>query len=73
MTSDFAPPKPPKTPNSPKWGSRLLSKVGAKFRHPNRKSGSPSKNMTSDFAPEVAKYPQNPQKTQIAQNGDLYN
>jgi len=24
--------------------------------------------MTSDFAPEVAKYPQNPQ---IAQNGDL--
>ena len=31
--------------------------------------------MTSDFAPEVDKYPQNPPKTQIpvAQNGDLDN
>ena len=29
--------------------------------------------MTSDFAPEVAKYPQNPQKPQIAKNGDLDN
>jgi len=29
--------------------------------------------MTSDFAPEVAKYPQNPPKPQIAQNGDLDN
>ena len=26
--------------------------------HLYRKSGSPSKNMTSDFAPEVAKFPQ---------------
>jgi len=38
--------------------SRKLSAVGAKFRHLCRKSGPPSKNMTSDFALEVAKYPQ---------------
>jgi len=31
---------------------------------------SPTKNMTSDLASEVAKYPENPQ---IAQNGDLNN
>ena len=37
---------------------------------PYKKSGSESKNMTSDFASEVAKYPENPQ---IAKNGDLYN
>jgi len=30
--------------------------MGAKFRHLYRKSGSLSKNMTSDFAPEVVKY-----------------
>ena len=29
--------------------------------------------MTSDFAPEVAKYPQKPQTPHIAQNGDLEN
>jgi len=34
--------------------SQKLSEIGAKFR---RKSGSPSKNMTSDCAPEVAKSP----------------
>ena len=82
MTSDFAPevakyPKPPKTPHSPKWGSRLLSKIGAKFCYPNRKSGSPSKNPSSYFALKVAKYLQppypSPQKKQIAQNGELDN
>ena len=30
--------------------------TGAKFRRLYRKSGSPSENTTSDFAPEVAKY-----------------
>jgi len=35
--------------------SRKLSEISAKFRHRCRISGSPSKNMTSDFAPEVAK------------------
>jgi len=39
--------------------SRKLSEIGVKFRHVHSKSGSPSKNMTSDFAPEVAKYPKN--------------
>jgi len=38
--------------------SRVSRKLGAKFRRRYRKSWSPSKNMTSDFAPEVAKYPQ---------------
>jgi len=37
--------------------SRKLSEMDAKFRHFYRKSGSPSKNMTSHFAPEVAKWP----------------
>jgi len=32
--------------------SRKLSETGAKFRRPYRKSGSPSKNMTSHFAPK---------------------
>jgi len=32
-----------------------LSEIHAKFCHLYRKSGSPSKNMMSDFAPEVAK------------------
>jgi len=36
---------------------RKLSEIGAKFCRLYRKSGSPSKNMTSDFAREVAKYP----------------
>jgi len=44
--------------------------MGTKFHHPCKKSGFESKNMTSDFTPEVAKYPQNPK---IAQNGDLDN
>jgi len=35
--------------------SRKLRKISAKFRHLYRKSGSQSKNVTSDFAPEVAK------------------
>ena len=41
--------------------SRKLGEICAKFRHRYRKSGSESKNTTSDFAPEVAKYPQYPQ------------
>jgi len=36
--------------------SRKLSEIDAEFRRLYRKSGSPSKNMTSDSAPEVAKY-----------------
>jgi len=36
---------------------RKLSKTGAKFRRLYIKSGSPSKNMTSDLALKVAKYP----------------
>jgi len=40
--------------------SRKLGEISAKFRHYYRKSGSESKNMTSDFAPDVAKYPQHP-------------
>jgi len=35
--------------------SRILSETDAKFRRLYRKSGSPSKTMTSDFAPEVSK------------------
>jgi len=48
--------------------SRKLSDIGAKFRRICRKSGSQSKNMTSDFAPEVGKYPKSsfkPQKNKI--------
>jgi len=52
--------------------SRKLHKIRAKFHHPYNKSGSKSKNMTSDFASEVANYPQNPENPQMAQNGDLY-
>ena len=33
--------------------SRKLREIRAKFNHPHKKSGSPNKNMTSDFAPEV--------------------
>jgi len=36
--------------------SRKLSEIRAKFHHLYRKSGSLSKNMTSHFAPDVAKY-----------------
>jgi len=53
--------------------SRKLREIYAKFRHPYEKLGSESKNMTSYFAPELAKYPQNPENPQTAQNGDLYN
>jgi len=35
--------------------SRKLGEIGAKFRRLYRKSGSKSKNPTSDFASEVAK------------------
>jgi len=52
---------------------RKLGEIGAKFRHRYRKSGSESKNMTSDFAPEVDKYPKKTQNPQIAQNRDLDN
>jgi len=44
--------------------SRKLSEIGAKFHHLDSKSGSPNKNMTSYFVPEVANYPRsshNPQ------------
>jgi len=44
--------------------SRKLSDIGAKFRHLCRKLGSPSKNMTLDFAPEVDKYPKSSLKLQ---------
>ena len=37
--------------------SRKLSEIGAKFRRLYGKSMSPSKNITSDFASEVAIYP----------------
>jgi len=52
-----------KSSNLMKWSSRLsvvclsLPRQMSKFRHLCGKSGSPSKNMTSDFAPEIAKYP----------------
>jgi len=38
------------------WRRMILSEIGAKFRHLYRTSGLLSKNMTSDFAPELAKY-----------------
>jgi len=44
--------------------SRKLSKIDAKFRNIYRKSGSPTQNMTSDFTPEVAKYPKSSPKFQ---------
>jgi len=49
--------------------SRKLSEVGSIFRRFCRISGSPSKNITSDFAPEVAKYPKVAPNPQIAQVG----
>jgi len=45
--------------------SRKLREIRTKFRYLYEKSGSESKNMTSDFA--------SPQNPQIAQNGDLGN
>jgi len=44
--------------------SRKLSDIGMKFRHLYCKLGSLSKNMTSDFAPEVAKYSKSTPKPQ---------
>jgi len=48
--------------------SRKLHDIHAKFRHSHGKSGSPSKNMTSDFAsdfaPELAKYTKRSHKPQ---------
>jgi len=44
--------------------SQKLSEIGAKFHRLYRKSGSPSKNVTSDFAPKVAKYPKSSHKLQ---------
>ena len=40
----------------PRQLSKTKRDIGAKFRHLYRKLGSSSKNMTSDFAPKVAKY-----------------
>jgi len=49
--------------------SRKLSEIGTKFRRLYRKSELSSKNMTSDFAPEVAKYPTSvAPKPKITQN-----
>jgi len=39
--------------------SRKLGTICAEFHYLYKKSGSESKNMTSDFAQEVSKYPQN--------------
>jgi len=44
--------------------SRKLSELDTKFCCLYRKLRSPSKNMTSDFAPEVAKYPKSSPKPQ---------
>jgi len=49
------------------------SDIGAKFRRLYRKSWSPSKNVTSDFALEVAKYPKSSPNLKITKNGDLDN
>jgi len=48
--------------------SRKLSERGAKFRHLYTKSGLVSKNMTLDFALEVAQYPQSTLNPKIAQS-----
>jgi len=59
MMSDFAPelakyPKSsPKLQNTPKWDLENDARY-VKFHHFYRKSGSPSTNMTPDFALEVA-------------------
>jgi len=45
--------------------SRKLGEIGVNFRHPHRKTRSESKNMMSDFAPEVAKYPQTPNSQHV--------
>jgi len=48
--------------------SRKINEIGAKFSHLYRKSGSPSKNITSDFAPEMAKHPKSSPKSQNSAN-----
>ena len=45
--------------------SLKLCEMDAKFRHLYRKSWSESKNMTSDFVPEVAKYPKTPKQSKL--------
>ena len=53
----------------PRQISKTIIEIGAKFCRLYRTLGSPSKNMTSDFAPEVDKYPQKySRKSKIAQN-----
>ena len=47
---------------------RKLSQIGAKFHHFCKKSGSPSKNRTSDFAPEILNSQKEATNPQIAQN-----
>ena len=53
--------------------SRKISEMGSKFRYFYRKSGSPSKIVTPDFAPEVAKCPKVATNPKIAQNRDHEN
>ena len=48
--------------------SRKLSEIGATVRRLYRKSWSPSKNMTSDFAPAVDEYPKSSPTPKLAQN-----
>ena len=52
------------------WAPRGRARAH-EFRRLYRKSGSPSKNMTSDFAPEVAIYPQKTPKNPNSPNRDL--
>jgi len=48
-----------------------LSEMGVKFRHLYRKFGLPSKNMMSDFAAEVDKYPKTSPKPQYSNFGSV--
>lgn len=50
--------------------SRQVSDAGVKF-HLYRKSGSPTKNITLDFAPEVVIYPKSNSEIQMAQNEEV--
>ena len=52
---------------------RKVSEIGAKFYDLHMKSRSPTKNMTSDIARELAKYPKVAPNPKIAQNGFLDN
>ena len=52
--------------------SQKLSEIGVKYRRLYRKLEAPNKNMTSDFAQEVVKYPQkNPRTSQFRQCASL--